>query len=463
MNLLFVDYYEFTSRRAKLDFDRNKEITETYFFRKPMVDYSYMLAVGQHHFVDFIMEMNEGTITEDIINWLEKTGGGDLNQKFLDYLSNFKFTGTVEGVKVGTPVYGNEPILNVTGNSIDVQLLETYLLHVMNTQSPVATVSSRLRSIAKDKSVVDFGARRSYNPMLTAEAAVIGGADGTSLVQAGMEYNIPYIGTIPHKFIQERWDGKMSFSDSELIAFREYSLIFPHNTILLVDTYNTANGILNAIIIARELRSKGHELVGIRLDSGDLAVLSRMARHMLDSVGFPGVKIFVSDNITPTKMAKLLYVDNAPIDGFGVGTNLVHPHEALGGVYKITQSADVYYMKFTDNPFKMTLPGRRTLWRSYREDGTYWADYHTLYDETIPSIMDGEGNKIIIDNAVSIHHTLFADNQPYKFPTALEMRDYSIAETKRVPLMPPPIVLSTRLEQIRNNLIERYNREFEVK
>jgi len=461
-NLLFVDYYELTSGRVNLDFNRNAEMTETYFFRRPLKGYQYILAVGQHHLIDFIMEMNEGTLTDELVSWLEKTGGGDLNEQFLDYLAKFKFNGTVTGVKVGTPMFSGESIINVTGRSIDVQILETYLLHVMNTQSPVATTASLLRSVAGKRSVADFGARRSFNPMLTAEAAIIGGADATSLVQAGKEFGVPYVGTIPHKFIQERWDGEMSFSDSELLAFREYAKVYPHNTVLLVDTYNTMNGILNAIIVGRELRKDGYELKGIRLDSGDLGALAKEARRMLNAVGLGSTRIYVSDNIDPWKAKKMLD-EGAPIDGFGVGTRLVHPHEALGGIYKMVQAGKVPYMKFTDNPKKMTLPGKRNVWRSYDSRGMYHHDVQALYNEDL----SGDGFE-------PLHSTLFSYGQPTLFPSVMEMKQYVLAELKkmrpvlkrtwniRTNVLPVPyrVEMSPKLEATRAELIARYEAEF---
>ena len=461
-NLLFVDYYEFTSGRVNLDFKRNNEITESFFFRRNLKGYQYLLAVGQHHLIDFIMEMNEGQLPERLIKWLEDTGGGDLNEEFLDYLADFNFDGEVTGVDVGTPVFPNEPVINVTGKSIDVQLIETYLLHAMNTQSPVATTASMLRAISGKRSVVDFGARRSFNPMLTAEAAIIGGADATSLVQAAQEYGLDYVGTMPHKFIQERWDGQMTFSASELIAFREYAETYPHNTVLLVDTYNTMNGILNAIIVARELRQKGFELKGIRLDSGDLLELSKMARALLNAAGFHNVRIYVSDNIDPWKIRDLL-AKGAPIDGFGVGTRLVHPHEALGGVYKLVQAGDIPYMKFTDNPKKMTLPYKRNIWRKYDVRGFAVNDMQTLWNEQ----PEEEGY-------TSLHHIFVAGGtQVYTFPSVKVMKKNVLSHLRTMKpilkrtfgttnMQPAPyrVELSKGVEAGKKELISRYETEF---
>ncbi len=460
-NILFVDYYELTVGRINLDVKKNPVVTQSYFYRR--CPYSrYMLAVGQHKFIDFIQELNEGTLMEEHIDWLRRTSGGDMSEDFLDYLAKFQFKGTITGVPVGTPMFPNEPIVNVTGPLIDVQILETYLLHAMNTMSPVATEASRLRTVAGKRSVTDFGARRSYNPMWTAEAAYIGGVDATSLVKAGKEFGIPYFGTMSHAYVQSRWNGGMSFSDSELLAFREYAKIFPHNTILLVDTYNTINGTLNAIIVARELRANGYELKGIRLDSGNLAELSKTCRNILDQAGFHGARIYLSDGINALKAKKLLEA-GARADGFGCGTYLVHP-PAMGGVFKIVESEGTPYMKFTDNREKMTLPGRRQVYRHYDIRGQATHDLQALW---------GEG--VDLSKYVPLHVNLWEGKEPcHVFPSPKEMREYVLVQMKTIrPSIkqvfdpssgsrPPMYIvdLSPMLEEIRTMLIGKYEKEF---
>ncbi len=460
-NILFTDYYELTVGRINLDVKKNPVVTQSYFYRK--CPYSrYILAVGQHKFIDFVQELNEGTRMEEDIDWLRRTSGGDMSEDFLDYLAKFHFEGEITGVPVGTPMFPNEPIINVTGSLIDVQILETYLLHAMNTMSPVATEASRLRAIAGKRSVTDFGARRSYNPMWTAEAAYIGGADATSLVKAGRDLGIPYFGTMSHAYIQSRWDGDMSFSDSELLSFREYAKTFPHNTVLLVDTYNTINGTLNAIIIARELRANGYELKGIRLDSGNLAELSKTCRNILDQAGFHGARIYLSDGINALKAKKLLEA-GARADGFGCGTHLVHP-PALGGVFKIVQCGDTPYMKFTDNREKMTLPGRRQVYRHYDVRGQAAHDLQALW-----------GEEVDLTKYVPLHKYLWKGSEScLEFPSPKEMREYVLSQMKTIKpsikqifdpssgSRPPMYIgsLSPELEKIRSMLIGKYEKEF---
>ncbi len=287
---LFLDYYELTSGKCNLDFDMNQEITENYFFREiPRHLGSYVIAAGLEQFASYIDIMNRG-LSKEHRQWLRQTSGKDFeDEALLDYLQDFEFKGDVYAVPEGTPVFPNEPIINVTGPSIDVQLFATCLLNTVNFESLIATKTSRIVHAAKGRqvvfspeelgrSVIDFGARRAHGrdaAILGARAAYIGGAVGTSLVIAGMKWGMPYIGTMPHKFISERYRGKGSIKASELLAFRQYAQSFPYNTVTLVDTYETIEGVRNSIILGQELKQQGYELRGIRLDSGDPVELSK--------------------------------------------------------------------------------------------------------------------------------------------------------------------------------------------
>ena len=310
---LFLDYYELTSAKTDFDNDNHAVVTQEYFVRQLPFG-SYLVATGLEQVIAFIMNLR---FEEKDLGWLEATSGPDFKNGFLDYLMNFKFSGDIHAVPEGTIVFPNEPIINVTGPTIEVQILETYLLNVMNFQSLVATKTARMVDIAEHRTIVDFGARRAHGrdaAILAARAAYLAGATGTSLVLAGKKWGIPYIGTMPHAFIMNR--------PTELEAFREYSKSFPHNTILLVDTYDSLEGVRNAIIIGKELRDQGYKLQGIRLDSGDLVSLSLEARKILDKAGFEDVKIFASSDLDEYRIEELIR-EKAPIDGFGVGTRLV--------------------------------------------------------------------------------------------------------------------------------------------
>jgi nicotinate phosphoribosyltransferase len=393
---LFVDYYELTSGKCNLDHGINNTITETYFFRDiPKHLGSYIIAAGLEQFISYIEILNRG-LGRKHREWLEKAAGKDLSKEFLDYLENFRFKGDIYAIPEGTPVFPNEPVINVTGPSIDVQLFETYLLNIMNFESLIATKVSRIVYAAKGKSViysprtvVDFGARRAHGrdaAVLGARAAYIGGADGTSLVVAAMKWNVPFVGTIPHKFIEERYKGKGSFKEVELSAFREYAESFPHNTILLVDTYETVEGVKNAIKVGLEMKEKGLKLAGIRLDSGDPVELSKIARKMLDDAGLKDVKIFASDRLDEFVIEDAL-LKGAPIDGFGVGTKLITGANynsitkeggvsALDGIFKLAETSDeagrmIPSTKFTSSMGKATLPGKKQVWRRIENGQTH--------------------------------------------------------------------------------------------
>jgi nicotinate phosphoribosyltransferase len=330
---LFLDYYELTSGKCNFDFNMNQEVTENYFFREiPKHLGSYVVAAGLEQFASYIELLNRG-LSKEHRDWLGKTSGQDFaDEAFLDYLQNFRFRGDVYAVPEGTPIFPHEPIINVTGPSIDVQIFETYLLNVVNFESLIATKTSRIVRAAEGRevvfssedlgrSVIDFGARRAHGrdaAVLGARAAYIGGAVGTSLVIAGMKWDIPFIGTMPHKFIQERYMGKGTLKESELLAFRQYAQSFPDNTVTLVDTYETIGGINNSIKVAAEMKQQGHELRGIRLDSGNPVELSEEARRLL-SVEMDDPQIFISDNLDEYTIDDIL-TKGASIAGFGVGT-----------------------------------------------------------------------------------------------------------------------------------------------
>lgn len=481
---LFLDYYELTSGKCNLDFGMNQEITENYFFRE-IPDHlgRYVIAAGLEQFIACIELMNRG-LSREHRDWLRATSGKDFeNEAFLDYLQNFRFRGDIWAVPEGTPVFPHEPIINVTGPSIDVQLFETLLLNIVNFESLIATKTSRIVYAARGRdvvfspekeprTVVDFGARRAHGrdaAVLGARAAYIGGAVGTSLVIAGMKWGIPYVGTIPHKFVQERYRGRGSFRDSELLAFRQYARSFPYNTVTLTDTYDTMGGIENSVIVGRELREKGHGLRGVRLDSGDPVRLSREARRLLGAQ-FEQARIMASDNLDEYTIADML-ARGAEVDGFGVGTRLITGANynpltreggvsALNGVYKFAENTDeegkrVPSMKFTSAKEKSTLPGRKQTWRRYQE-GEYAEDIIALWDEEV------EGASPLM---VPI---MLKGELVYEFPPASEIRSYCQRELDHLPeryrrLMGAdtyPVKLSGKLARLRDELFEEYRREY---
>ncbi|MDZ7806614.1 MAG: nicotinate phosphoribosyltransferase [Gracilimonas sp.] len=306
---LYTDLYELTMAQGYFLSDRHEQpATFDYFFRRLPFDSGYVIFAGLS---DLLQIVNDFKFHEDEIDYLRSQG---FKEKFLTYLKDFELKVTIHSVKEGEVVFPNEPILRVEGHLVDTQILETILLNTLNFSSLIATKAARIKQAAGDNPVVDFGLRRSQGlgGLQASKSAMIGGFQGTSNVLAGMQNDIPINGTMAHSWIQ-------SFED-ELTAFRTYAQFYPDSSILLVDTYSTLkNGVPNAIKVGKELEKRGHKLVGIRLDSGDLAYFARKSREMLDKAGLEYVKIAVSNQLDE-HLIKSLFDQGAPIDLFGVGT-----------------------------------------------------------------------------------------------------------------------------------------------
>lgn len=291
----------------------------------------------------------------------------NMHPGFIDYLQQFKFTGAVYASREGDVVFPTRPVVIIEANLIEAQIIETLLLNILNFQTLIATKARRIRQVAGERILIDFGLRRAQGAggYFASRAAIVGGFDSTSNVRAGRDYSIPVSGTMAHSFIQSY--------DSEIQAFSDYAEAWPENCFLLVDTYNTLqSGVPNAIKIAKEMEKRGHRLKGIRLDSGDLAWLSKRARHMLDEAGLNYVAITVSNQLDEYVIKNLLEQD-APIDAFGVGTNLAigAPDAALDGVYKLAFINGQPSIKLSDTPAKITIPYQKQVYRVFERDGTY--------------------------------------------------------------------------------------------
>ncbi len=388
---LFVDYYQLTMGQADFDAQNNAIVTANYYVRK-IPQGQYLIAAGLEQVVHYILNLR---FTDATLDWLAERG--DLHADYLASLRDFHFDGSVFAVPEGTPVFPNEPIINVTGRSRDVQLFETYLLCVMNFQTLIATKASRIVQAARGRPVFDFGARRAHGRdagILAARASYIGGASGTSLVLAGRYFDIPYVGTMAHKFVSER--------PSELAAFRDYAAAFPNNTTFLIDTYDTLEGARNACIVAKEMAARGARLRAVRLDSGDLLKLSKQVRRILDAEGLDYVQIIASHDLDEFQIDTLLG-NGAPIDSFGVGTRLAtganfNPRtgegapSALGGVYKLVESDGRPVGKQSlDEPAKATIPGKKQIYRLTDATGNYAKDRLALWDEKV-----SEGQPLLV-------------------------------------------------------------------
>lgn len=426
---LFGDYYEYTMGKADLDHGNLGTITENYFIRR-IPQGSYLIAAGLEQFVHYALNIR---FTKKDLDWLRQSSGKDLSSEFLDYLRDLKFRGDIYAVPEGTPVFPNEPIINVRGPSIEVQLFETYLLAVMNFQTLIATKASRVVRAAQGRAVTDFGARRAHGrdaAILGARAAFIGGAGGTSLVVAGKKWGIPYSGTMAHKFVQ--------FYPTELESFRAYAASFPYNAVLLIDTYNSIQGAKNASIIGAELKGKGYELKGVRLDSGDLLMLSKEVRRILDSKGLQSTKIFVSSELDEFEIDRLLS-GGAPIDAFGVGTRMITGANydpatekggtcAVGGVYKLVEvigkdGAAIPKLKVSDEKEKTLLPSRKQVHRRMG-NGKCVEDIISLWEEKLP---DPAGTRSLLVPIV------IKGELVYDFPGVSESRNYCMDQLKQLP------------------------------
>lgn len=369
---LLTDLYQLTMMNGYLKYDRSEEIAvfDVFFRQNDMITYS--LACGLEQVVDYILNLKFG---EEEISYLR--GLGIFSEDFLEYLRKFKFTGDVYAVPEGTVVFPGEPILTVKAPILQAQLIETAILNMLNFQTLIATKAAKICYAAKGDAIMEFGLRRAQAPdagIYGARAAVIGGCASTSNVLAGKMFNIPVSGTHAHSWV-------MNFKD-EYTAFMEYAKIYPDNALLLVDTYDTLKqGVPNAIKVFKWLKENGHEPRGIRLDSGDLAYLSKKARAMMDEAGFTDTVICASGDLDEYSINSLKN-QGAEIGLWGVGTKLITSADmpALGGVYKLAAIIDkngnvTPKIKLSDNSAKITNPGFKNVFRVYdKKTGKAEAD-----------------------------------------------------------------------------------------
>lgn len=369
---LYTDFYELTMAQGYyFSGKKDEQVTFDYFFRTNPYDGGYLVFVGLGEVLRLLEHFN---YSDSDIEYLKKTG---LHPDFVEYLRDFRFSGKIISMKEGEIVFPGEPLLRVEGNIIEAQLIETMLLNLLNFQSLVATKAFRIKHVSKAKTFVDFGLRRAHGlgGIHASRAAVIGGATATSNVFAGKAFDIPVSGTLAHSWIQ-------SFDD-ELQAFQTFAEIHPNNTVLLVDTYDTLkSGVPNAIKVAKEMEARGQKMIGIRLDSGDLAYLSKRARKQLDAAGLEYIQIFASNQLNE-HVVKSLQEQEAPIDAFGIGTEMVtgKPEAALDGVYKLAECNGTPRMKISENIEKVTLPGMKEVYRYYDEEGFFYRDGILLANE----------------------------------------------------------------------------------
>ncbi len=371
---LFTDYYELTMCASYFDNKNFEPATFDLFIRRLPENRSYFLFAGLEEALQYLQNIR---FTDEHLKYLQKQG---FRKDFLEYLHDFKFTGDVWAVPEGTLAFPNEPLMRVTAPIIEAQLVETFLLNTINLQTMIATKTSRVVQAARGKSVIEFGLRREQGidaGMKVARSSYIAGCQGTSNVLAGMAFDIPLFGTMAHSFI-------MSYT-KEIEAFRAFAKTFPNKSTLLIDTYDDLAGAEKAVVVAKELEANGFKLGGVRLDSGDLAETSKKVRKILDENGLNYVKIFVSGDLDEYRITQLID-DDAKIDAFGVGTKMGTSADRpyLDVIYKLceTMAPDGSFspiMKLSKD--KITLPGRKQVYRFKDDDRKFRWDVISLADE----------------------------------------------------------------------------------
>lgn len=386
---LLTDLYELTMMQGYFKSKTNETVVFDAFYRRNPNDGGFAIACGLEQVIDYIKNLK---FSYDDIDYLRNLG--IFGEDFLDYLSSFHFTGDIYAIPEGTVVFPMEPLVKVVAPIMEAQLVETAILNIINHQSLIATKAARVVYAAKGDGIMEFGLRRAQGPdagIYGARAAMIGGCIGTSNVLTGQMFDVPVKGTHAHSWI-------MSFKD-EYTAFKTYADLYPSACILLVDTYDTLrSGVPNAIKVFKEMREAGIPLTfyGIRLDSGDLAYLSKKARKMLDEAGFPDAVISASSDLDEY-LIDSLKTQGAKITSWGVGTNLITSKDcpSFGGVYKLAAIFDeetgefIPKIKLSENTVKITNPGNKTVFRLYdKENNKILADLIALADESIDENKD---------------------------------------------------------------------------
>lgn len=414
---LMTDLYELTMMQGYFrNKDRNETVIFDAFYRNNPMDSGYSICAGLEQVIDYVNNLH---FEDDDIAYLRSLG--IFGEDFLKYLRDFHFSGDIYAIPEGSIMFPREPMIKVIAPIMEAQLVETAILNIINHQSLIATKTSRVCFAARGDGIMEFGLRRAQGPdagTLGARAAMIGGCVGTSNVLAGQLFDVPVKGTHAHSWI-------MSFPD-EYTAFKTYADMYPSACILLVDTYDTLkSGVPNAIRVFTEMREAGIPLTfyGIRLDSGDLAYLSKKARKMLDEAGFPDAVISASNDLDEY-LIDSLKVQGCKITSWGVGTHLITSKDwpSFGGVYKLAAIQDaqssefIPKIKLSENSEKITNPGNKKIYRIYEKDtGKIKADLICLVDETY------DENEPLV---------LFDPNEPWKktklLPGTYELRELMV-------------------------------------
>lgn len=477
---LLTDLYELTMMQGYFkEKDANETVIFDAFYRNNPDNGGYAICAGLEQVIDYVKNLH---FDPEDVDYLRSTGL--FEEDFLDYLSHFKFSGDIYAIPEGTVIFPREPLVKVIAPIMEAQLVETALLNIINHQSLIATKAARVVYAANGDGVMEFGLRRAQGPdagIYGARAAMIAGCIGTSNVLCGQMFDVPVKGTHAHSWI-------MSFPD-ELTAFRTYAKLYPTACILLADTYDTlGSGIPNAIKVFQEMKDAGIPLTfyGIRLDSGDLAYLSKKAKKMLDAAGFPDAVISASNDLDEYLISSLK-LQGATINSWGVGTNLITSKDSpsFGGVYKLAAIKDkqsgefIPKIKLSENAEKITNPGNKTIKRIYnKESGKIIADLICLVGEKY----DTSNSLLLFDPIETWKKTHLAPNSytmrelmvpifkdgrcVYETPKVMDLRDYCTQEKatlweESLRLEYPHKVhvdLSNELWHMKNQLLDSYHR-----
>lgn len=470
---MLVDFYEFTMANGYFKNNlKDKIVYFDMFFRKNPDNAGFAIVAGLEQVIEYIKGLN---FTKNDIEYLRERKL--FSEEFLEYLLNFKFTGDIYAIEEGTPVFPNEPLITVKAKVIEAQLIETMLLLTINHQSLIATKANRIRRAADGKEVLELGARRSQGydaAIYGARAAYIGGVDGTANTIADEIFGVKAVGTMAHSWIQ-------LFGD-EYKAFETYAKTYPDNCVLLIDTYNVLkSGIINAIKVSKDvLEPQGNTLKGVRLDSGDLAYLSKEVRKILNINGLENCKILASNSLDEYIIADLMN-QGACIDIFGVGERLItaKSEPVFGGVYKLVAVEEegniVPRIKLSENIEKVTNPGYKTVWRLFdKKNNKAIADVLTLGNEIIDDSKDYEifdpiytWKRKVVTNyyAKKIQVPIFIQGKcVYKTPKLDDIRKYSLEQVEslwdEVKRFNNPqgyyVDLSEKLWNLKNDMIKNF-------
>ena len=439
---LLVDLYELTMAQGYWQAGRDTQLATFDLFVRQLPDNrGYLINAGLEDVISYIEKLS---FHPEDIAYLRKQNL--FREDFLNYLAGFRFSGDIWAMPEGEVFFANEPIIRVTANIIDAQILESFLLNTVNLQAMIATKASRVVIAAGNQKVFDFALRRTHGQdaaIKVARCSYIAGFSGTSNVLAGKVYGIPIVGTMAHSYV-------MCFK-KELDSFQSYARSFPDKTILLVDTYDTRKGVEAAIKVGQQLKKQGHKLLGIRLDSGDLIVLSKIARRMLDSSGLSEVRIFASGNLDEYKINDLLK-RGAKINSFGVGTKMGVSQDApfIDAIYKISEITDgpgnfLPTMKLSQA--KKTFPGRKQVYRVVDSNGKFVRDILALEGEQINA-------RPLLKQVISKGKLIYVK------PTLNQTRDFTrgnllaLADRYKRLIKPAvyPVIISPQLKRLTENL-----------